>query len=87
MQDREGKNPVLGIAKEATDAWRANFTGLQVEQARNHLEIVLHPVMNLAKHMIALLQPDPKFGLPAGDRLCHCRHALADRRQFGGPGA
>ena len=85
MQDRQREHAILGVAEEAADARRADLAGLQVEQARDHLQVVLHPVMDLAQHMVALLEAGPQLRLAAGDRLGHRLDALAHRRQFGRP--
>ena len=85
MQDRQGEHAVLGVAEEATDARRADLAGLEVEQARDHLQVVLHPMMDLAQHMVALFEAGPQLRLAAGDRLGHRLDALAHRRQLGRP--
>ena len=87
MQDRQRQHAVLGVAEEAADARRADLAGLQVQQARDHLQVVLHPVMDLAQHVVALLEAGPELGLAAGDRRGHRAHALADRRQLRPPRA
>ncbi len=79
MQDRQGEHAVLCVAEEAPDARRPDFSGLQVEQTRNHLEIVLHPVMDLTKHVVALLDIRAQRGLAAGDRFRHRAHTGGHR--------
>ena len=87
MQDRQRQHAVLGVAEEAADARRADLAGLQVEQARDHLQVVLHAMMDLAQHVVALLEARP--AAPAS-RLAIAAaiapHALADRRHFRRPG-
>src|SRR5471030_74243 len=86
MQDRQGQHPVLGIAEEPSQARRAYLTGLQVEQAGNHLEIILHAMMDFPEHVVALLQARSQFAFTAGDRLGHLVDALADGDQLRCPG-
>src|SRR6185437_10154022 len=86
MQDRQGENPVLRVAEEATDAWRANLARRQIEQARDHLQVVLHAMMNFPQHVIALLESRPQVAFAAGNRFRHLPDALADHRQLLCPG-
>ncbi len=82
MQDREGEHTVLRVTEEAANAWRPDLASLKIEQARYHLQIILHPVVNLTKHVVALLDVGAQRRLAAGDRFGHRRHAGADRGHF-----
>ncbi len=86
MQDGQGQDTVLRVAEEAADARRADFAGLQVEQGRDHLQIVFDPVMDLAKHVVALLQAGIELAFAIGDRRSHLPDTLGDRRHLRRPG-
>ena len=85
MQDRQRQHAVLGIAEEAANTRRADLAGLEVEQTGDHLQVVLHPVMDFTQHMVALLEARAQLRLAAGDRLGHRPDAFAHRGEFGRP--
>jgi hypothetical protein len=85
VQDRQRQHTVLGVAEEAANARRADLAGLEVEQTGDHLQVILHPVMDFTQHMVALLEACPQLRLAAGDRLGHRPDAVAHRGEFGRP--
>src|SRR5471030_3096557 len=82
MENRQGENAVLRVAEEAPDARRTDLARLQVEQARDHLQVVLNAMVNLAKHVIALLETDLQVAFAAGDGRRHLLDAAADGDQL-----
>src|SRR5207237_1780655 len=78
VQDGQRQHAILRVAEEATYARRANFTCLQVEQARDHLQVVFDAMMNLAKQVITLFESGRERTLAAGDRRGHLADALGN---------
>ncbi len=69
MQRGEGADAVARGVEFGAHLGLANAVRLQVEQARDDLQVVLHAVMNLASQQLLLLDRLAQLGFLAHDRV------------------
>ena len=82
MQRRERIDAAARFGERRFGARIANAPRVQVEQAHDELQIVLHAMMNFAHQHFLLRQRFAQFRFARGNQIGHARERLAEAANF-----